>query len=287
MTTGQLGRTGLKVTQLGFGAMELRGAGYGAGRQIGETQCERILHAVLDAGINFIDTSVDYGLSEERIGRHISRRRNEYVLATKCGCDPVDKGGQGRHVWTRDHLFRNIEGSLQRLRTDHVDVLQLHGPEPEHVRAGGLVEAMLDIQAQGMTRFIGISTVLPELCQFLKMGAFDTFQVPYSCLQRGHHKTITAVAEAGCGVIVRGGIGHGGPESDLPQRVRFDLWEKAGLTEMLEGMTPAELILRYTLSHPHCHTAIVGTLNVEHLAANVAGAAKGPLDAPSYERITR
>src|SRR5580704_7939520 len=80
----QLGRTGLHVTMLGYGAMELRGAP--RGRDIPETQAETILNAVLDSGINYIDTSIDYGLSEERIGRYLSGRRDSFYLASKCGC---------------------------------------------------------------------------------------------------------------------------------------------------------------------------------------------------------
>src|SRR5438445_10519195 len=80
----ELGRTGLQVTTLGYGAMELRGAP--RARDITEAQAETILNEVLDAGINYIDTSIDYGLSEERIGRYISHRRAEYYLASKCGC---------------------------------------------------------------------------------------------------------------------------------------------------------------------------------------------------------
>ena len=79
-----LGRTGMNVTTLGYGAMELRGAP--RGRDVSDEQAERILNAVLDAGVNFIDTSIDYGVAEERIGRYISRRRSEYFLASKCGC---------------------------------------------------------------------------------------------------------------------------------------------------------------------------------------------------------
>src|SRR6476659_3243484 len=84
LPTRQLGRTGLEVTTLGYGAMELRGAP--RGRDVSEAQAESILNAVLDAGINFIDTSIDYGVAEERIGRHLARRRSEYFLASKCGC---------------------------------------------------------------------------------------------------------------------------------------------------------------------------------------------------------
>ena len=100
------------------------------------------LNAVLDAGINFIDTSVDYGVSEELIGRFISTRRSEYYLATKCGCDPQDRGDhfETPHLWTRDNILRNIEGSLRRMRTDRVDILQFHNPKPDDVRQGDLVD---------------------------------------------------------------------------------------------------------------------------------------------------
>ena len=109
----ELGRTGLEVTTLGYGAMELRGAP--RARDISEGQAETILNAVLDAGINYIDTSIDYGLSEERIGRYISRRRSEYYLASKCGClvgaAPAPPGHRGPHVFTRDNIVAGVEQS--------------------------------------------------------------------------------------------------------------------------------------------------------------------------------
>ena len=101
-----LGRTGLQVTMLGYGAMELRGAP--RARDTTEAQAETILNAVLDAGINYIDTSIDYGVSEERIGRYISHRRSEYYLASKCGClvgAPAVRGQRSPHVFTRDNIL--------------------------------------------------------------------------------------------------------------------------------------------------------------------------------------
>ena len=282
-----LGRTGLGVTQLGFGAMELRGPKTWYGRDVTDQQSERILNEVLDAGINFIDTSCDYGLSEQRIGRFISTRRKEYYLATKCGCDPQDMGDRidTPHLWTRENLLGNIEGSLKRMKTDYVDILQLHNPTVEDVREGCLVKALKDIQSQGLTRFIGISTSFAYLPAFLKMGVFETFQMPYSCFQPEHHDAITMAARAGAGIIIRGGIAHGGPQADSLRRVRVDLWMKAGLDELLGDMQPAELILRYTLAHPHCHTTIVGTVNPDHLAKNVAAAEAGPLPEELYEQM--
>ena len=118
----ELGRTGLEVTTLGYGAMELRGAP--RARDITEAQAETILNKVLDAGINYIDTSIDYGLSEERIGRYISHRRTEYHLASKCGClvgaPPTPRGQRGQHVFTRDNVVAGVEQSLVRMKTDYL-----------------------------------------------------------------------------------------------------------------------------------------------------------------------
>src|SRR6058998_384513 len=116
----ELGRTGLQVTMLGYGAMELRGAL--RGRDVTEAQAETILRAVLDAGINYIDTSIDYGESEERIGRYIASRRSEYYLASKCGCPVGEVGGtRAPHVFTGENVIAGVEQSLRRLQADYLD----------------------------------------------------------------------------------------------------------------------------------------------------------------------
>ncbi|MFN2111385.1 MAG: aldo/keto reductase [Anaerolineae bacterium] len=286
-----LGRTGLEVTQLGFGAMEIRGPKVWNGRDPSEEEAERILNAVLDMGINFIDTAGCYGVSEERIGRYISSRRDEFYVATKCGCNlvPTDDGKLNTpHTFDRDTLLRNIEESLKRMKIDYVDIWQLHNPAPEPVKQENLVKVMEEVKTQGLVRFVSISSTLPHLLEYIDMGAFDTFQIPYSCLQLEHHDVITQAAEAGMGIIIRGGIGKGGPESEVVPQQNVNLWQTAKLDEVLPaGMSSAELILRYTLTHPHCDTTIVGTLNPDHLADNVAAAMRGPLDKDLYDEVTR
>jgi aryl-alcohol dehydrogenase-like predicted oxidoreductase len=129
-----LGRTGLSVTKLGYGAMEVRGSRIWGGRPIEDAEAEKILNAVLDNGITFIDTANDYGRSEEYIGRFVSHRRDEFVLATKCGCTVVrrdESTDDTPHVWTKENLFRGLHESLARMRTDHVDVMQLPNPTVE------------------------------------------------------------------------------------------------------------------------------------------------------------
>lgn len=280
MNRRALGRTGLEVTQLGYGSMGLRGPRTWGVRVVSDEDAERVLHEVLDAGINFIDTSPDYGLSEERIGRYIGSRRGEFYLATKCGCAYVQHEDRLviNHVWQREVVLRNVETSLQRLKTNYLDVLQFHGGDAETLQRAGLIDLLLGLREQGIIRHIGVSSSLPHLPGLIQLGVFDTFQIPYSCLAPEHGEWITKAAESGAGIIVRGGIAHGGPDAAIQRPALNDLWTQAKLDEVRPaGMSRAELILRYTLAHPHCHTTIIGTCDLAHLADNIAAATSGPL----------
>ena len=276
-----LGRTGLEITQLSYGAMEIRGA-----RLAGDEQAETILNAVLDGGINFVDTSPDYGMSEEYIGRFISHRRGEYYLATKCGC-AYEPGKD--HVWTRERLLRNIETSLRRMKTDCVDVWQLHNATVEDVDAGDLVKIMEEVKQSGKVRWIGASSILPHLATFVGREVFDTFQIPYSALQREHEKVIKVASQAGIGVIIRGGVARGAPdEAGQGKQDRWETWVKAGLDELrASGESQTAFLLRFTLSHPHMHATIVGTMNPDHLAENLRAAEAGPLAPDVYAEAKR
>ena len=288
MIRKKLGRTGLEVTQLGYGSMGLRGPRTWGVRAVREEDADRFLNSVLDAGINFIDTAPDYGVSEERIGRYISSRRSEFYLATKCGCAYIQHEDhlEISHVWNKDVIQRNIETSLQRLRSDYVDVLQFHGGDAETLQRAGLIDLLMDFREQGIIRFIGVSSSLPHLPGLINLGVFDTFQIPYSCLAPEHHGWITKAAEAGAGIILRGGIAQGGPDAEIQRPALNDIWTQAKLDDVLpHAMSRAELILRYTLAHPQCHTTIVGTCNPGHLAENIAAAASGPLPSNVYEEI--
>lgn len=290
MEITKLGKTGIDVTKLGFGAMEIRGPRVWNGRPVTDEDAGKLLNAVLDEGINFIDTSYDYGRSEELIGKYISHRRSEYVLATKCGCTLVDCGDHDEtpHVWTRDNLLHNIVTSLRRLKTDYVDLLQLHGPTYQQVVDGGLIETLQEIQASGKARHIGISSYMPNLADHLKVPKYETFQIPYSALEREHEEWIARAAARGAGIIVRGGVGQGEPGAGRGARERWKVWEAAKLDELLEeGESRTAFLLRFTLSLPELSTTIVGTMKPEHLAENVRIARKGALPAEVYEEAKR
>ena len=280
-----LGRTGIDVTQLGYGAMEVRDKRIWGGRACSPEQADTILNAVLDAGINFIDTANDYGKSELYIGQFLAKRRDEFAVATKCGCQIIYAGDHDEtpHVWTRDNLMRNIADSLMKMQTDVVDILQLHNPDVATVEDNNLVDILQELKAAGAVRWIGCSATSPHLQTYIDWGVFDVFQIPYSALERKHENLITAAAEAGAGIIIRGGVARGEPGSGLGNTDRWATFEKAKLDELVEpDEDRTAFLLRYTLSHPHCDTTIVGTMNPDHLAENVRIAEKGPLAADVY-----
>ena len=283
----QLGHTGMEVTQLGFGAMELRQLAEDGGRLPNEEQAGRVLNAVLDGGVNFVDTSWCYGRSEEFIGRYISHRRDEYFLATKCG--HYWRRDSERSGYSREGIMNCINESLTRLHTDHVDLLQLHNPRPDEVRRQDSVAVLQDLKAQGKIRAMGVSTSLPHVDEFLEMGVFETFQIPYSALEPEHDEVLRRVAEAGAGVIIRGGVAKGSPVAEAGDSRTFartrPRWDKSQLGALAPDIDPMELILRFTLSHPAANTVIVGTQSLEHMSANMEAAAKGPLDPALVEEI--
>jgi aryl-alcohol dehydrogenase-like predicted oxidoreductase len=289
--TAVLGRTGLKVTRLSYGAMEIRGSRIWGGRPVIEKQAETILNAVLDAGINFIDTANDYGRSEEFIGKYLAHRKDEFILATKCGCNVTHRDentDDTTHVWTRENLLRGLDESLKRLKIDHIDIMQLHNPSVEACEQGNLVSVLQEMRQQGKINFVSISTTLPHLPTYIKWGLFDTFQIPYSALERDHEDWISKAAEAGIGIIIRGGVARGEPGAGLGNTDRWAKYEAAKLDELREpGESRTSFMLRYTLTHPHVDTIIVGTLQPEHLQDNIAAVQRSPLPASTYAEAKR
>ena len=304
LPTATLGRTNLEITKLGYGAIELRGGAGRRARAVDDDTAGQILNAVLDAGINFIDTSPDYGLAEERIGKFISHRRDEFFLASKCGCPinlpPPAQGQRPAHVFTRENIRAGVEQSLERMKTDHLDLVQFHAnPARSVLEENESVEELNALRSEGKIRFLGMSGTLPHLPDHIAMGVFDAFQIPYSALEREHEQLITDAAGAGSGTIIRGGVARGLPAAEnvdlsgLPDRFREMYeqrrrrWEGANLDDLMEGMSSMEFMLRFTISHPHMSTTIVGTANAEHLAGNVEAARKGPLPDDIYQEALR
>ncbi|MGA7418969.1 MAG: aldo/keto reductase [Acidimicrobiales bacterium] len=295
METRPLGRTGADVTILGYGAMELRGQRRGPA--VDDEEAGRLLNAVLDGGINIIDTAIDYGRCEELIGRYVGGRRDEFFLASKCGCllgePPPGSTPPFPHDYSAGNIRAGTEQSLRRLGTDRLDLLQVHmSPSRAQMEADQTVETLVALRDEGKVRFIGMSGILPNLPDHIDMGVFDVFQIPYSAVQREHEDLITEAAAAGAGTLIRGGAARGGPSGDkdwrqgplgLPEGEGQRRWESSHLEDLLGDMSRLEFVLRFTLSHPALSSTIVGTSTAEHLRTNLAIAEKGSLPPDLYE----
>lgn len=297
-----LGRTGLEVTKLGYGAMELRGLEHF--RRLSEREASALLNGVLDHGINYIDTSPDYGYSEEQIGQHLGARRSEFYIATKCGC-PVESPDtpyerRKPHSFTRENIRAGVEQSLRRMKTDYLDVVQFHlSPSRSVLEENDSIAELQALQQEGKIRFIGMSGTSPELEEHIEMGVFDVFQIPYSVVERQHEALMHEAVQRGAGIVIRGGVARGvivKDESiinDYPAflqssfRAKRRLWQETNIDDLLDGMTPMEFMLRFTISNPDMATTIVGTANPAHLEANVRVAAKGPLPPDLYDEARK
>jgi aryl-alcohol dehydrogenase-like predicted oxidoreductase len=292
MEKRNLGNTGLSVSALGYGAMELA--------HLEELDAARLLNTVLDGGINFIDTSPDYGPSEAYIGKAISHRRDEYVLATKCGCN-IDVHGKSLdplHIYSREKLLANIENSLRLLKTDTIDVWQLHGTMPGHLAGGkadDVIKTMQELKQQGKVRFVAISyrnghrgdSLYPAgfgfqcIQEFIDWDVFDVMQIVYGGLTRQSELAITEVAERGIGVVARGVVKRYHDNYDA-------LLEQAGLDELCQDDEDMNsFLVRYVMSHPGVSTMIIGTKSHDHLAENIQAVAKGRLPDDAYAEAKR
>src|SRR5262249_57677607 len=123
-------------------------------------------------------------------------------------------------------------------------------PAREVLGHEGAIETLQDLQRAGKIRFLGCSSILPNITDHIAMGVFDVFQIPYSALQPEHEAAIAAAARTGAGIVVRGGVARGAPGAGQGSTDVWKLWEQARMDEMLEGMSATEFLLRFPLTNP-------------------------------------
>ncbi len=190
----------------------------------------------------------------------MSHRRDDFFLASKCACEVGVEGpreGHETHTYTGENVTAGVEQSLRRLKTDHLDVVQVHGnPTRKELEDGGVVDALLKLQRDGKVRHLGISSRLPLLTEFIDADYFSVIQVPYSALQRTNEDVIAALKQAGKAIVARGVTGRGAPGKDWATRpigtadgeVR-DLWQRAGLDALLQDMSRIEFMIRFAMAN--------------------------------------
>ncbi|MFD5873587.1 aldo/keto reductase [Streptomyces sp. NPDC060322] len=299
-----LGRTGIKVSPYCLGAMM-----FGAMGNPDHDESVRIIHKALDAGINFVDTADAYsrGESEEIVGKALKGRRDEVVLATKAhlpmGDDPNMRGNSRR--W----LVRALEDSLRRLGTDHVDLFQVHRPDPD-TDVEETLSALTDLVRAGKVRNIGASTFPASdiveaqwVSERRGLERFRTEQPPYSILNRAIEREVLPACERyGMGALVwsplAGGLLTGryrkGRTAEthraaygfkhLSDERRLDAVEQLITVAQDAGMPLTHMATAFAIAHPGVTSAIIGPRTMEHLDDLLAGAGT-TLDDELLDRI--
>ncbi|MBE6935810.1 MAG: aldo/keto reductase [Ruminococcaceae bacterium] len=284
-----LGKTGLEVSRLAYGGMELG--------PVSEATATKLLNAALDQGINYIDTSPEYANSEYFIGKAISHRRDEFVLATKC-CDNM-RGIGPMYTFDRQTVLENIDESLRLMKTDHIDILQIHGVLPEFLAGGEngeVLETMRELKKAGKVLHLGLTIrnsnpldyAYPATHGYRNVQTFaswrdiEVIQIVYGCMTRLSENVIQkAYDDYGTGIVARGLLKRYFANYDVR-------WEDAGLSELLEeGETRNDFLIRYVLTHPAVTAGVCGTRNTEHLAQNIRAASRGPLSPEVYAEAKR
>ena len=284
-----LGRTGIKVSPFALGTLMFA-------TSIGNpdhADSIRVIHKALDAGINFVDTADAYGDSEDVVGKALEGRRADVVLATKVsrpmGDDPNRQGASRRWITTA------VENSLRRLRTDHIDLYQIHRPDPD-TDVEETLSALSDLIRSGKVRAIGTSGLPASdiveaqwVAERRGLERFRTEQPPYSILNRGiEREVLPTVQRHGMGTLVWGPLGQGmltgrvrkGERNDLRRanlvkhltdERRIDVVEQLVPLAAEAGMPLTHLAMAFAIAHPGVTSAIIGPRTMGHLDDLLAG----------------
>jgi aryl-alcohol dehydrogenase-like predicted oxidoreductase len=280
MQQRDFGNTGLKVSALGFGAGQI------GGESLDESAAGALLNSALDCGITLIDTARGYGLSEERIGRHLAHRRSEFVLSTKVGY-----GIAGYADWTYGCVVAGIDAALLRLRTDVIDIAHLHSCPVETLMAGGVIEALLHVREQGKIRVAAYSGENAELAWAVQCGHFGSVECSVNLFDQGSlYAVLPGAAAAGMGIIAKRPLGNA-PWRHA-ERPRGDYcetyWERMQTLNLdTLGLPWDAFALRFSTCAPGVGSGIVGTASLAHLQHNVAIVDAGALGADALAKIDR
>jgi len=271
----------MDVSVLGFGGSEI---GY---ERAGARTVALLLGGALDAGLNVIDTAECYEDSESLIGAALGSRRDEIHLLTKCGHPRV----YGRGDWREASLLSSIERSLERLRTDRLDLIQLHSCELSDLRNGEAITALERARERGWTRYIGYSGD-GEAARFaVECGRFDTLQTSVSIAdQEAIERTLPLAVKRRVGVIAKRPIANAAWRyARRPSEPYYQpYWERLRALEypfLRDAERAVSTALRFTLAAPCVHTAIVGTKRPERWPENARLLQAGPLPAAETDRI--
>ncbi len=300
-----LGRTGLRVSDVGFGAMTIGGEIFGA---TDDQESLRALHRALDLGMNFIDTADAYGRghSEELLAQVLKTRRNEVVLATKGGNQFTVR--QGLRNFDPDYITSALENSLKRLQIETIDLYQLHNPSPEVMRKGEIFERLDRCKREGKIRFYGVSLEkTTDGIVAIETGKPDTLQVVYNILHQDPEEQLFPLAQKeNIGILARVPLERGVLSGRFKETSEFyqkdwrtGVFSEEGLQQVRAAVKKldflvkddvpnlAQAALRFVLSHPAVSSVIPGIRTVKQVEDNlvISGKTLPPEDVKKLQAL--
>jgi aryl-alcohol dehydrogenase-like predicted oxidoreductase len=265
------GNTGILVSALGYGA-----GGIGS-EDLSEKDVAKLLNTVVDEGINLIDTARGYGLSEERIGKHLSaKRRDDIILSTKVGY-----GIEGVPDWTYDAVYKGIDEARKLLQTDVIDIVHLHSCPAHVLHANEVIDALHQAKHNGKIRVAAYSGENEDLSEAIQTGRFDSIQTSVNVFdQRILYTMLPRAKERYMGCIAKRPLANAPWRFDDQPHGNYAevYWQRMKTMDIDFGEDWSDVALRFTTFRFGVDSAIVGTTNANHLKENVATANKGRLD---------
>lgn len=284
------GRTGYDVSVLGFGSGPI---GF---LQTEQDRVARIVNTLLDEGVNVIDTAAAYPGSEEAIGKAVFHRRDEFVLVTKCG----EPGAPESEAWKPAAITGTVDQALSRLKTDYLDVMLLHSCGLEVLERGDALEALVRARQSGKIRHLGYSGDNEAAGYAVTLPEVAVVETSVNiCDQANIDAVLPAAREHEVAVIAKRPIANAAWKEPSEQPGLYRRYAETYANRLArmkiapadlgfqggDGDVWAEIALRFTLSQPGVHTAIIGTTNPDHARANLATAAKGPLPKQAVQKL--
>ncbi|MCP2013766.1 aryl-alcohol dehydrogenase-like predicted oxidoreductase [Deinococcus sp. HSC-46F16] len=278
MEQREFGKTGFRVSVLGLGAGQV------GAESLDDREAGRLLHRALDLGVTLIDTARGYGLSEERIGRHLAGRRDGFVLSTKGGY-----GVEGMEDWTPGAIRHGIERALRTMRTDRIDIFHLHSCPLDTLRRDDLLAELDRAREAGLIGVAAYSGENEALAWAADSGRFGSLETSVNVTdQWSLRHVLPGAAARGLGVIAKRPIANAAwqfTERPVGQYAEV-YWERLGALNLDPGgLEWTEFALRFSAFAPGVGSAIVGTARVENLERNAAIVERGPLPAELLAQI--